>query len=70
MTDDTDDGARTTTIRLPTALLDRLDAHTARMRAQNPGLTLSRSSALRTLLIDALDRAEAADAPASRRPTR
>ncbi len=70
MTDDSDDACRTTTIRLPPGLLDRLDAHASRMRTRNPGLTLSRSAALRTLLIDALDRAEAADAPAPRRSTK
>lgn len=41
-------------IRFPVALVERLDAYTARSQAH-----LNRSDAIRSLLLDALDRAEA-----------
>lgn len=44
--------------RLDAALLKRLDAHAERMREAMPGLTISRTDALRTLLLKALDAEE------------
>lgn len=47
-----------TPIRLDAKLLKRLDKHAERMRRDAPGLRATRSDALRTLLNEALDRAE------------
>jgi len=45
--------------RLPVDLIKRLDKHAERMQAEQPGLQVTRADALRVLLTDALDRAEA-----------
>ena len=47
-----------TPIRLDATMLKRLDKHADRMRRDTPGLRATRSDALRTLLNEALDRAE------------
>lgn len=47
-----------TPIRLDPTMLKRLDKHAERMRLATPGLRATRSDALRTLLSEALDRAE------------
>lgn len=44
--------------RLTPSLIARLDAHAQRMSAQTPGLRLTRTDALRSLLTAALDAAE------------
>jgi len=54
------DAPRQLALRLPASLIERLDAHAERMRRSTPGVTLSRADAIRTLLITALDAAEAA----------
>jgi hypothetical protein len=48
-----------TPIRLPVALIKRLDRHAARLRAEQPGVNITRSDAIRLLLSRALDREEA-----------
>ena len=45
--------------RLPAALVKRLDQHAERLRWLHPGLEATRADALRLLLTEALDRAEA-----------
>ena len=45
--------------RLPADLVKRLDKHAERMQAEQPGLQATRADALRVLLTEALDRAEA-----------
>ena len=45
--------------RLAEDLLERVDAHARRMEAAQPGLAFSRSDAVRVLLNQALDLAEA-----------
>lgn len=52
-------------VRLPVDLLDRLEAHASRMKAGAPGVGVTRADAIRALLLDALDRVEAA-APSRR----
>jgi hypothetical protein len=44
--------------RLPTRLVERLDAHAERLRQAQPGITATRADALRVLLERALDAAE------------
>ncbi len=56
-----------TAFRLEQALLDRLDAHAARMTEAMPGVTFTRSQAVRTLLIKALDLEERIGGVAGRR---
>ena len=46
------------TLRLPDELLRRLDAYTARVRATQPYLRVSRAEVLRILLDEGLRRAE------------
>lgn len=41
--------------RLPKSLIKRLDAHVARLRKDQPGMTVSRADAVRVLLSRALD---------------
>lgn len=48
-------------IRLPVALLERIERHAERMRRRNPGLSITVADAIRTLLTTALDREEAAE---------
>lgn len=45
--------------RLPVDLITRLDKYAEQMKAEQPGLQVTRADALRVLLTDALDRAEA-----------
>jgi hypothetical protein len=47
--------------RLPKELVKRLDRHAARLNARTPGLRITRSDALRSLLTAALDREEGGD---------
>ena len=54
------DRTRQLAIRLPTSLVDRLDAHAERMRAQARGVRVTRADALRSLLLAALDTVEIA----------
>jgi Arc/MetJ-type ribon-helix-helix transcriptional regulator len=44
--------------RLPEEIITRLDRHLERMATQSPGLVLTRSDAVRVLLLKALDEAE------------
>ena len=48
-----------TAFRLPTSLLDRLDAYAARLRAEQPGIAISRADVVRLLLSRALDELDA-----------
>lgn len=48
----------TVAARLPKSLADRLDAYTNERAREEPGLRLSRSDAVRVLLIKALGAAE------------
>lgn len=48
------------TLGLSGDLAERLNAHIARMRASAPGVRIETTDALRSLLIDALDRVEGA----------
>ena len=45
--------------RLPTGLMKRLDQHAQRLAGERPGLRVTRTDALRMLLMEALDREEA-----------
>lgn len=45
-------------VRLARSLLERVDGHVERLRAQVPGISFSRADAIRSLLTEALDRAE------------
>jgi hypothetical protein len=47
-------------VRLPSALLERLDAYAERMRRETPGPSWKRSDVVRMLLARALDEAEPA----------
>ena len=49
-------------IRLSESLLERLDAHVRRIVAGTPGLSITRTQAIRALVMDGLDRAEQAEA--------
>src|SRR5262245_10281892 len=49
-----------TAFRLPTELLERLDAYVARLRAEQPGVTFSRADVVRLLLTRGLDEIEKA----------
>ncbi len=46
------------TFRLQPSLIARLDAHAERLSAATPGLTISRTNALRIIVTSALDTAE------------
>ena len=46
-------------LRLDAAIVQRLDAHAERLSAVSPGLTVTRTDAVRVLLIAALDEVEA-----------
>jgi hypothetical protein len=46
------------TVKLEPALVERLEQHTTRLRTERPALNVSRSAAVRELLLDALVRAE------------
>ena len=45
-------------VRLPTSLVERLDAHALRLRQNMPGVPFSRADAVRVLLSSGLDDAE------------
>lgn len=45
--------------RMPDDLLQRLDRYAAGLRAERPGLQVTRADAVRLLLIEALNRQEA-----------
>jgi hypothetical protein len=47
-----------TPFRLPAALVKRLDRHAERLRANQPGLRVTRGDVVRMLLMQALDAAE------------
>lgn len=56
------------TLRLPVGLVERLNAHAQRLMAQHPGVHVSRTDAIRALLLDGLDKAEpVAESPPTRR---
>ncbi len=52
-----------TGFRLPTELVERLDAYAERLRAEHPGLSLSRTDAVRELLTFALDQKDGGQKP-------
>jgi metal-responsive CopG/Arc/MetJ family transcriptional regulator len=54
------DEIRQIAIRLPAKLLDRVDAHAARLKHRSPGVGVSRADAIRSLLHEALTSAETA----------
>ena len=49
-----------TAIRLPAELLERIDRLAERWRAERPGMRMTRSDVLRVLVLEGLERAEAA----------
>jgi hypothetical protein len=49
-------------IRFSAALIERMDRHVKRLQAESPGVTLTRSDAIRSMLLQALDAAEEASA--------
>lgn len=53
-------------LRLHDDLLERLDVYVAKLQAEHPGLGVTRSSAIRQLLVEGLDRA-GIEKPESRR---
>ena len=58
------DATQQTAFRLPTALLARLDQYGARLRAEHPGMTVTRADVVRMLLTKALDEADSRGTPA------
>lgn len=50
--------AQSVAFRLSAEILKRLDAKVARMEASNPGLTFTRTDAVRVLLLKSLDAEE------------
>lgn len=51
-----------TAFRLPVSLLGRLDHHVEHLRAEQPGMNITRADVVRLLLTRALDELEAAEA--------
>lgn len=51
--------AQAVAFRLSEQMLARIDTHVRRMEAHNPGLTISRTDAVRVLLLKGLDAVEA-----------
>ena len=49
---------RQVAFRLPSVLVDRLDAYAERLRQENPGIRVSRADAVRLLLTRALEAVE------------
>jgi len=47
--------------RVPADIVQRLDAHAARLSRDNPGLEFTRTDAVRTLLTRALDEVESGE---------
>lgn len=45
-------------IRLPVEVIERIERHAARLKRATPGVGVTRTDALRSLLLDALDYAE------------
>jgi hypothetical protein len=43
------------------SVIERLEAHAARLRRATPGVDVRRADAVRALLLDSLDRAEATE---------
>lgn len=54
-----DEDLRQVNLRLPGALIDRLDAQAERLRRRSPGILYSRADVIRSLLLQGLDQAEA-----------
>jgi hypothetical protein len=52
-----------TAFRLPLQLLDRIDRHGARLREEQPGITITRADVVRLLLTRALDDVESQTGP-------
>lgn len=52
-------------IRLPAAIVARIERHAERLRQRFPGVSVTRTDAIRALLVDALDRADV-QAPTTR----
>lgn len=46
------------TLKLPATVMRRVEAHMARLTRATPGMRVTKSDALRSLLVTALDRAE------------
>ena len=55
-----------TAFRLPKDLIDRIDKHLERMGPELPGRVLTRSDAVRVLLLQALEVAEQTEKPKAR----
>jgi predicted DNA-binding protein len=64
------DPTQQTAFRLPLSLLERLDLHAERLRAEQPGLKITRADVVRLLLTRALDALDAAGAPPKSAPGR
>jgi hypothetical protein len=58
---DSDEETKQFAVRLPVSLIQRLEKHAVRMRRASPGVDVRRSDALRQLLHEALETAEARD---------
>jgi len=58
MVDDTESETKQLAIRLPVALVERIERHAVRLEHARPGVNVTRTEALRALLIDALNAAE------------
>jgi len=46
-------------VRLPVTLIERIERHAARLKRATPGVNVTRTDALRALLLDAVSYAEA-----------
>jgi hypothetical protein len=46
-------------VRLPSAIVERIDAYAERMKKEQPGFRITRSDVVRSLIVRALDEAEA-----------
>ena len=60
--------AKQVPLRLSAELLDRIERHVLRMRREHPGVTVSRSDALRSLIAAALEAVETREAIAKPAP--
>jgi hypothetical protein len=61
----TNDNSAQLNVRLANELLERVERHRARLEVSVPGLSITRVDAIRALLVEALDRAEATENRAS-----